>query len=85
MTYSYKCKNCDHTFDLNLLIAERDRPLGDACPSCDQLTVVRAFSAPPALSYEGGKTVLQRAGSGWNDLLGKIKKGSGRRTNIETR
>jgi hypothetical protein len=30
------------------------------------------------------KTPLRRAGSGWNDVLKKIKKGSGRSNTIKT-
>jgi putative FmdB family regulatory protein len=85
MTYSYQCESCNHHWDANYPIDDRDSPLKQPCPACDASGQVRRLVASPAISYAGAKTVLQRAGSGWNDVLNKVKKGSGRKTNIETR
>jgi len=50
-------------------------------------TVKRIIRSAPRISYDGAQTILQRAGSGWNDVLKKIQKGSGRgaRKTMETR
>jgi hypothetical protein len=67
-------------------MSERDAPTTKKCPHCEsENTVKRIIDFAPRVSYDGAKTVLQRAGSGWNDVLNKIKKSSGRHTNIETR
>ncbi len=85
MTYTYNCTACDHTWDASLPMDSRDAPLNEACPQCASVGHVKRIITSPGISYEGGKTVLQRAGSGWNDVLNKVKKASGRETKIETR
>jgi len=85
MTYSYNCKSCAAVWDLRLPLDSRDAPCADSCPHCKCVDCVMRTIAAPALSYAGGMTVLQRAGSGWNDVLNKVKKSSGRQSKIETR
>jgi len=63
----------------------RDAPCSEECPHCKQIGSVKRIIAAPGISYAGAKTILQRAGSGWNDVLNKVKKASGRKANIETR
>ena len=81
MTYTFKCTACEHEWDASMSMADRDIPLSQPCIQCgsdEAGGVKRIISAAPRISYEGGQTVLQRAGSGWNDVLKKIQKGSGR-------
>ena len=86
MTYTYICSSCNEQWDDRQLMADRDLPTSQPCPHCNsEGTVKRTIAFAPRISYEGGQTVLQRAGSGWNDVLNKVKKSSGRKTNIETR
>jgi len=85
MTYSYSCKSCGAAWDCSRTIERRDEPCFAACPHCEQTDCVTRTIAAPAISYAGGMTVLQRAGSGWNDVLNKVKKSSGRQSKIETR
>lgn len=85
MTYSYTCMQCDASWDANLPMDSRDLPLSQPCPHCAVDGQVKRTVTAPGISYEGGKTILQRAGSGWNDVLNKVKKASGRQAKIETR
>lgn len=86
MTYTYLCDGCKQQWDDSHIIANRDVPVSQPCPHCKaEGTVKRIIAAAPRVSYDGGKTVLQRAGSGWNDVLNKVKKSSGRQAKIETR
>jgi putative FmdB family regulatory protein len=86
MTYTYRCSGCEQQWDDRLSLNDRDVPISQPCPHCNSHeTVKRIIDFAPRISYDGGKTVLQRAGSGWNDVLNKVKKSSGRNTNIETR
>jgi hypothetical protein len=85
MTYTYECKDCLFRWEDRLPYEDRDRPCSEACPSClIKDRTVRTFRSAPRISYNGSQTILQRAGSGWNDVLNKIKKASGK-NNIETR
>lgn len=86
MTYRYICSACSSDWEANLNIDFRNFPCDEPCPKC--LAAAGAVSRridSPSISYNGSKTILQRAGSGWNDVLNKVKKASGRHTTIETR
>jgi len=84
MTYDYKCTSCEKEWEENLTIATRNAPCDKPCPHCKQEKTVIKLVSPTRMSYEGAVSMQRRAGSGWNDLLGKIKKGAGRQSTIET-
>ena len=84
MTYSYTCTACDENWDESHLIADRDTPIQKPCPHCGVKTVKRGFKAVARISYDG-KDVTSRISSGFNDLLTKVKSGSGRRNTINTK
>jgi putative FmdB family regulatory protein len=85
MRYDYYCIECDARWEETQFMNDRDIPTILPCPHCDKTACVKRGVVSLAISYQGGKTVLQRAGSGWNDVLGKIKKASGRDNSLETR
>lgn len=86
MTYTYRCGQCEEQWEDRVPMSDRDVPTTASCPKCNaEGTVKRIIDFAPRISYDGAQTVLQRAGSGWNDVLNKVKKSSGRHTNIETR
>jgi len=80
--YDFSCSSCDHEFAENVPIANRDD--ARACPSCGKNTVKRGVSAA-TVSYSGFKDNVTRAGSGWNDVLNKVKKKAGSINTIKTR
>ncbi len=87
MNYDYRCNHCLETWEESQTMANRDVPCGLPCPHCgSDETVSRYISTAPTISYDGGgvKSVVRRAGSGWNDVLNKVKKASGRDNNIQT-
>jgi len=86
MTYSYYCQYCKKSFDLNLSIEKRNDPLKEECPCCGTKgTVTRSFENSGIL-YDGIKSVHTRAreaaGSDWKDVLKRIHKGAGQRSQI---
>ena len=85
MRYDYFCVECNARWEETQFMNDRDLPIALPCPHCSKTECVKRGVVSLAVSYEGGKTVLQRAGSGWNDVLNKVKKASGRQTKIETR
>jgi len=85
MRYDYFCTECNARWEETQFMNDRDAPIALPCPQCSKTNCVKRGVASLAISYQGGKTVLQRAGSGWNDVLGKIKKASGRDNSLETR
>jgi putative FmdB family regulatory protein len=82
MTYDYYCDKCDKQWEESHPIADRDKPVGEACPCGKGGTVKRGVCAP-SLSFEGSVSTVRKAGSGWNDVLKGIKKASGKESNIE--
>lgn len=80
--YDFTCQECNHSFTEMVPIAERDEVR--KCPSCGKKKVARDVSAVK-LSYSGFKSNVTRAGAGWNEVLKKVKKGSGRDNSIHTR
>ena len=86
MTYTYKCEKCTHEWDCSLSMADRDLPINQPCVQCNaEGSVKRIISFAPSITSESAMTLQQRAGSGWNDVLTKIKSKSGRRCTIQTR
>jgi putative FmdB family regulatory protein len=88
MTYTYYCQFCGHNFDRNLSIENRNRPLIENCPHCNSKdTVTRSFETGGIL-YDGIKSIQTRAreaaGSDFNDVLKRIHKGAGQKSQIET-
>jgi len=80
--YDFICQSCGHEFEQIVPFEDRDSPL--KCPSCGKKKVSRGVSAVK-MSYSSLKSNVSRAGSGWNDVLKKVKKGSGRSNTIRTR
>lgn len=77
MTYDYHCEKCKQSWEENLRIENRDDPMHDPCPHCNTYGVKRGLSIP-FFSYEGGKTLEQRAragaGSEFIDVMKSIRK-----------
>jgi len=84
MIYEYKCQGCGHEFSESLKIEDRDRPLSAPCPHCHQENVVTRVFNGMSIAYSGFKSNVTRAGSGWNDVLKKIKAGAGKNNTIQT-
>ena len=62
----------------------RKEPEQEACPNCNEKDCVeQTLTKAPGLVSDS-KSALTRAGSGWNDVLKGIKKGSGRSNTIKT-
>lgn len=80
--YDFTCQECEHEFTENVPIADRDAPR--KCPNCGKKNVKRGVSAVQ-VSYSGFKDPISRAGNGWNDMLKKVKKASGKENSIRTR
>lgn len=63
-------------------MSNRKEPEQTPCEKCGGEIYQSLTEAPKLVS--DSKTPLRRAGSGWSDMLKKIKKGSGRSNTIKT-
>lgn len=83
MTYNYHCDACGKNFDKGFSIADRDKPTTKPCPACHKKGKVTRVFQSPAVSYEGPKSDIRKAGSGWNDVLKRIDKYAGKRSQVD--
>jgi putative FmdB family regulatory protein len=80
--YEFHCSSCGEIFDRIVTYGDRDQKT--ECPACQKVQGKRQVSAA-RVSYKGAKSDLARAGSGWNDVLKKVKGGSAQKNTIRTR
>lgn len=79
--YNYKCSECDARFTQSHMIADRKIPEEQICPECGaDRTVTQVIGTPNFVT--DSKSTLTRAGGGWQDVLKKVKKASGRDNSI---
>lgn len=72
MIYARHCNDCDHDFDVNCRLADRDTP--KACPNCMSKNGVYRPTAPQCVSMEGNRfTAVSSRPSGFNEVISKIK------------
>ena len=76
MIYTFACDNSNGSFEVNVPIADNQKPLSQPCPLCGvKGKVFRVFDS--ATHFYSG-SVHDQAGQGWKDILGGIKKASDR-------
>lgn len=68
--YDYRCA-CGHTWEQQLLIADRDKPLAEPCPKCGQTGVERYLPSTQGLNYSLNDR--KKVPNSFNDVLKKIK------------
>ena len=78
--YDFICTKCKDEFEQNVPVARRDQI---QCPKCG--APAGRKPAAPAFTMNGKMSVQQRAGSGWNDVLKKVKAGAGKKNTIHTK
>lgn len=84
MIYSYFCEKCNNSFEKNLTISERNIPILEKCPLCNETGhIKRVFESPLIVSGITSDGPLQKTDSGWNDTLKRIKAASGKNNTIQ--
>tara|TARA_R110000772_G_scaffold20140_3_gene55945 strand:- start:9218 stop:9586 length:369 start_codon:yes stop_codon:yes gene_type:complete len=76
--YDYHCLTCGAIEERLVTIAKKDEPIPCSCGKGKKL---QRMVANPSISYDTINPI-RRAGSGWNDVLQRIEKNSGK-NNIE--
>lgn len=86
--YSFECTNCGTEFDVDMpMSADHKAPLKEPCPSCFKIgTVFRLFNC--SFSMNGVASGIhdvakKKAGSDWEHVLKRIKKGSSTKNTME--
>ncbi len=47
--YDYQCEKCEHAFEMNLGMDNRNRPTTEPCPECGALSVKKTIGGMPNL------------------------------------
>jgi putative FmdB family regulatory protein len=72
--YDFSCSTCEHVFELNRKISERDETVELTCPECSTTgSITRMVSAPMvgySISVNGGYG--SKVPSGFKDVLNRI-------------
>ena len=74
-TYDYYCGSCEHTFEEQLLIKDRNKPTKKPCPKCGKKDIRKLVGAPgigDAVSL-GRKKI----DNGFREVLSKIEEKTG--------
>lgn len=80
--YEYHCKECDHEFTDVLKISERDKPVGEPCPSCGKTDCIEKIVSTARI-VAGVGDFRARVPDVFKDRLREIKKQSGRGCTID--
>lgn len=74
--FDYTCSSCKHKFDKFLSIANRDTPLNEVCPICNELEVTRDIAGVGLVQWD----LNIRPDDTFTDLLRQIKKNNPKST-----
>lgn len=78
-TYDYQCSGCKKHTTLMTSIARRKEKCEEPCEECGE-AVTMIIGAPQIVS---GVRVTDKRPDGWRDVLGNIKKSSGKTSTID--
>jgi putative FmdB family regulatory protein len=70
MTYEFRCKDCDHGFEVQATIAEKEAGLKPLCPNCGSQNTVQRFSSFGMFRGNGGTLGAPTCGCGSSGSLG---------------
>jgi putative FmdB family regulatory protein len=74
--YGFICESCNHAFEQLLPIKDREIPLNESCPKCNQKKVAKDFGQMrQALSSDNTFNANKATGGQWNELMSRMKRG----------
>ena len=71
-TYEYRCKSCEHEFNLMVSISKMDAPISEPCPSCNEFRVERLFPSIAPTLGDPVRLGIRRPDEGFKDVLRRI-------------
>lgn len=75
--YDYRCQACEHQFDEQHKIAEREAPCSLPCPACGAEGQVNLIVGAPALC-DPVRLGLRKPTPEFREVMNRMKKGVGR-------
>lgn len=71
--YDYRCTECEHAWEEDHTIAERDLPVGKPCPECGKPAVEKYLPSTSGLCYSV-ENMGKKVPDTFKDLLRNMKK-----------
>jgi putative FmdB family regulatory protein len=68
--YDYKCNNCNNTFTEKYMIADRLKPEGNPCTSCESYSVQLQIGTPGV--GDSVRLGIRTVDNGFREVLSKI-------------
>lgn len=75
--YDYKCSKCNHCFEQMKFIADRNVPVEEPCPKCQEKTVELVIGAPAIC--DSVRIGLTKPDKGFKEVLDRVKKKTGQK------
>ena len=80
MIYTFACESCDGSFEVNVPIAENQKPLSQPCKLCGvKGKVYRVFDST---GFQYNNNMVKKAGKEWQAVLSAIDKASSKDNQI---
>ena len=73
-TYNYACESCNHEFEEQLKITDRNLPTESPCPNCGLVTIKKVVGNTPNPMLDPMKLGRIKPSEGFRDVLRNIKK-----------
>ncbi len=71
--YDYRCDECEHIWEENLSMANREKPCGLPCPGCGKDNCVKKnVSGFPGIGCDMTLTPDKATGGRWSEIMNKI-------------
>ena len=72
--YDYRCEACEHHWEQNLSVSNREAPCKEKCPECNKKGKVKKHVGGfPGIGCDMTLTPDKKTGGRWSEVMNKIK------------
>ncbi len=72
--YDYRCKECEHTFEEFLRMADRNKPCRKPCPKCGKTKCIEQYLPSSPALCDPVRIGVRKPDSGFKEVISKIKR-----------
>ena len=82
MIYEFNCEHCNGNFEVNLPMADCQKPISEPCPLCSKSGKIYRVFQPVSFQSEMINNFQKKAGNEWKDTLRRIDSKAGSMSEI---